>query len=274
MRRQRRLWDVLAIIILTIGALFILLPLAWLLSTAFKNAIVANAVPPQFISPITFSNFHTLVKDQFYGALGHSAILTSLTTAIAMILGTPAGYAFARAEVPGRRLISGVLVASYITPPVVTIIPLFIIFTNVGLVNTYPGLVLAYQTGILPFTIWMSRSFFLDVPREVDEAAWVDGCTKLGAFRRVILPLALPGLTTVAILVALAAWGEYFGALILTGPQTVTAPIAIYSYVGVLSNNWGAMAAGGLVVILPMLAVAMFAQRGLLRGLALGAVKE
>ena len=117
------------------------------------------------------------------------------------------------------------------------------------------------------------RSYFADIPKELDEAAWVDGASKLRAFVAIILPVAWPGVTTVAILVALAAWGEYFGALILSGPATVTAPVAIFTYVGILTANWSVMAAGGILVVLPMLIATTFVQRGLIRGLTVGAIK-
>jgi multiple sugar transport system permease protein len=270
---RRHGWDAVAILLLLLGLVYVLLPLVWVVSTAFKQPLDAFASPPKFISPLTLDNFRTLLSGPFLGDLGHSAILTLLSTAVAMLLGAPAGYAFARSRVPGRHLITGWLIASYVTPAIVFIIPMYIIFSKIGLLNNYVGLVLAYNTGLLPFTIWMMRSYFADIPRELDEAAWVDGSSKLRAFTTIILPVAWPGVTTVAILVALAAWGEYFGALILSGPATVTAPVAIFSYVGILSANWSAMAAGGVLVVLPMLVATMFVQRGLIRGLTVGAVK-
>ncbi|MBV9356060.1 MAG: carbohydrate ABC transporter permease [Chloroflexi bacterium] len=266
-------WDVIAFLLLVIGLVYLLLPLVWLVLTAFKLPLDAFANPPRFISPVTLDNFKTLLSGQFLTNLGHSAILTVLATAVAMGLGAPAGYAFARSRVPGQQLITGWLVASYITPAVVFIIPMYIIFSRLGLLNNYIGLVLAYETGLLPFTIWMMRSYFSDIPRELDEAAWVDGCSKLRAFFTVIMPVAWPGVSTVAILVALASWGEYFGALILSGPSTMTAPVAIFSFVGILTANWSAMAAGGVLVVLPMFVATMFVQRGLIRGLTVGAVK-
>jgi multiple sugar transport system permease protein len=270
---RRHGWDVLAAALLVLGLVYVLLPLVWVVSTAFKQPLDAFASPPKFISSLTLDNFRTLLSGPFLGDLGHSAVVTVLATSVAMVLGAPAGYAFARTRVPGERLITGWLIASYITPAIVYIIPLYIIFSKVGLLNNFLGLTLAYETGLLPFTIWMMRSYFSDIPRELDEAAWVDGCSKLRAFLTIVLPVTWPGVTTVAILVGLAAWGEYFGALILSGPATVTAPVAIFSFVGILSANWSAMAAGGVLVVLPMLIATMFIQRGLIRGLTVGAVK-
>jgi multiple sugar transport system permease protein len=260
-------------VLLLIGLVYLLLPLVWVALTAFKIPIDAFASPPKFISPLTLDNFKVLLTGPFLGDLGHSAVVTGLATGVAMVLGAPAGYAFARTRIPGQGFITGWLVASYITPAIVFIIPLYIMFSRLGLLNNFFGLTLAYETGLLPFTIWMMRSYFADIPRELDEAAWVDGASKLRAFVTIILPVAWPGVTTVAILVALAAWGEYFGALILSGPATVTAPVAIFTYVGILTANWSVMAAGGILVVLPMLIATMFVQRGLIRGLTVGAVK-
>ena len=270
---NRHGWDVISVVLLLIGLVYLLLPLVWVALTAFKIPIDAFASPPKFISPLTLDNFKVLLTGPFLGDLGHSAVVTVLATGVAMVLGAPAGYAFARTRVPGQRFITGWLVASYITPAIVFIIPLYIMFSRLGLLNNFFGLTLAYETGLLPFTIWMMRSYFADIPRELDEAAWVDGAGKLQAFVTIILPVAWPGVTTVATLVALAAWGEYFGALILSGPATVTAPVAIFTYVGILTANWSVMAAGGILVVLPMLIATTFVQRGLIRGLTVGAVK-
>jgi multiple sugar transport system permease protein len=270
---NRHGWDVVSVVLLLIGLVYLLLPLVWVALSAFKIPIDAFASPPKFISPLTLDNFKVLLTGPFLGDLGHSAVVTVLATGVAMVLGAPAGYAFARTRIPGQRLITGWLVASYITPAIVFIIPLYIMFSRLGLLNNFFGLTLAYETGLLPFTIWMMRSYFADIPRELDEAAWVDGAGKLRAFVTIILPVAWPGVTTVAILVALAAWGEYFGALILSGPATVTAPVAIFTYVGILTANWSVMAAGGILVVLPMLVATTFVQRGLIRGLTVGAVK-
>jgi len=270
---SRHGWDYAAAAVLIVGLAYLLLPLVWIASSAVKQPLDAFASPPRFISALTLDNFRTLLSGPFLGALKNSVVVTTLATVTALVLGAPAGYAFARTTVPGQRVITGWLIVSYITPAVVFIIPLYIMFSKVGLLNNYIGLVLAYETGLLPFTIWMMRSYFADIPRELDEAAWVDGAGKLRTFLTIILPATLPGLTTVATLVALSAWGEYFGALILSGTATVTAPVAIFSLVGVLSANWSAMAAGGVLVVLPMLFATMFIQRGLIRGLTAGAVK-
>jgi multiple sugar transport system permease protein len=146
-------------------------------------------------------------------------------------------------------------------------------YLKLGISGSYLALTLTYEIGLLPFAIFMMRGYFADVPVQLEEAALIDGCTRLRAFRLVVLPIMWPAVVTVGILVAIASWGEYFAALVLSNENTVTAPVAIYTYVGTESSDWGTMAAGGSLVVVPVLVLAMVVQRGLIRGLTAGAVK-
>ncbi len=273
-RSRRKLAASLAsnvVLLLFLG--FVLLPVIWIVLTAFKGPKDAYATPPTFTFHPTWLNFHTLFQSQFLAGLGHSAILMVLSTAVALILGVPAGYALARAEFKGKRFMTSWLVIAYVTPVIVFIIPLYVEYLRIGISGSYLALVLAYEIGLLPFTIFMMRSYFADLPVQLEEAAMIDGCSRSRALRRVVLPVMWPAVVTVGILVAIASWGEYFVALVLTNQNTTTAPVAIYTYVGIESSNWGAMAAGSLLVVLPVLVLAVFIQRGLIRGLTSGAVK-
>jgi multiple sugar transport system permease protein len=261
-------------VLLGLGAVFILLPLVWMLSTAFKQPQDAFAVPPHWLSKPTGSNFSDLLTGEFRKYVLNSLLVSVVTTVIALAFGIPAGYAFARTRIRGGKFIQAWFVLAYVIPPVIFIIPLYIIYQHVHLLDSYTGLVLAYETGILPFTVWLMRAYMSEVPKELDEAAWIDGCSKLGALWRVVLPTVLPGITTVGLMVGLSAWGEYFGAVILTGPKTQTAPVAVNSYVGLLSSDWSKLAAAGVVVIVPALLATVFVQRGFARGLSFGAVKQ
>jgi len=252
---------------------FVLLPVIWVVLTAFKTPKDAYATPPTFTFHPTWLNFHTLLHSQFLADLGHSAILMFFSTAVALVLGVPAGYALARASFRGKQFITSWLVIAYVTPVIVFIIPLYVEYLKIGISGSYLALVLAYEIGLLPFTIFMMRSYFADLPVQLEEAAMIDGCNRARAFRLVVLPVMWPAVVTVGILVAIASWGEYFVALVLTNQNTTTAPVAIYTYVGIESSDWGAMAAGSLLVVLPVLILAVFVQRGLIRGLTSGAVK-
>jgi multiple sugar transport system permease protein len=260
--------------LLIIAAVFVLLPLFWLLSTAFKTPAAAFALPPKWISKPTTANFSTLLTGQFGHSVLNSVIVAAASTAVALLLGIPAGYSFARAPVRGARIINSWFILAYVAPPAVFIIPLYIIYQHLSLLDTYWGLVLAYLTGLLPFTVWLMRVYFAEVPRELDEAAWIDGCSKMRALWRVVLPTVWPGVSTVGLLVGLASWGEYFGAAILTGPRTQTAPVAVYSFVGTLTSNWSELAAAGLIVVVPALIATIAVQRGFVSGLTFGAVKQ
>jgi multiple sugar transport system permease protein len=261
-------------VVLLIFLGFVLLPVLWVALTAFKDPAAAYATPPTITFRPTLSNFHELFRSQFLTDLGHSAILMVLSTAVALVLGVPAGYAFSRATFRGKRFISSWLVIAYITPAIVFIIPLYVEYLEIGISGSYLALVLAYEIGLLPFAIFMMRGYFTDLPVQLEEAAMIDGCTRLRAFRLVVLPVMWPAVVTVGILVAIASWGEYFDALVLSNENTTTAPVAIYTYVGTESSDWGAMAAGALLVVLPVLILAMVVQRGLVRGLTAGAVSK
>jgi multiple sugar transport system permease protein len=230
-------------------------------------------VPPKIISAGTLENFRSLTGDGYLKSLRNSAIITGFTTVSTLVLGVPTGYAFARGKFRGRAAIGIFLLYSRMVPPVIFIIPLFLFFHHLNLVGNFRGMVLAYLTGLLPFAVWMSASYFQDVPVELEEAARVDGCTRGQAFWRIALPLALPGVVSVGLLVGIAAWSEYFIPLILAGPTTTPATVGIVSFIGVDTINWGAMCAGALTLIIPVFIATLLAQRGLLRGLTAGAIK-
>jgi multiple sugar transport system permease protein len=269
-RRRAMLSRVLAYGGLVIGLLFVLLPVFWLLETAFQQPRNAFTIPPHFLFAPTLSNFRTLLNGQFSASLVHSLILMASSTAVALLLGVPAGYALSRSKFRGSRVITGWLIGAYITPALIYIVPLYVIYQRLGLIGSYPSLILYYETFQMPFTIFMTRGYFTDIPRSFDESAWIDGCSRWEAFRKVVLPLTLPGIATVAILDAIGAWGEYFGALIFSGPSTETAPVAIYQYVGLDVSDWSAMAAAALFVVVPIMVLTAVAQRGLVRGITAG----
>jgi multiple sugar transport system permease protein len=273
LRPHRRSIETLRFCLLGIGLVLVAVPFLWIIVTAFKRPVDAASVPPKLISPLTTKNIADLNQNGFVQSLKSSVILTTTTTLSTLVFGVPAGYAFARGRFRGRLFLGGFLLFSRMVPPVVFIIPLFLFFHDLNLVGTYTGLTLAYLTGLLPFAAWMCASYFRDVPEELEEAARVDGCTRVQAFARIALPLALPGIVSVTLLIAIAAWSEYFIPLILAGPTTTPATVGIVSFIGVDTINWGAMAAGALSLIVPVFIATLLAQRGLLRGLTAGAVK-
>jgi multiple sugar transport system permease protein len=279
MRRYRRRGNrrrgilALRILLLVIGLVLIGIPFLWIVLTAFKDPVAADASPPMFISPLTLSNFDALFQDGYAKSLLNSVIITTLATGFTLIFGIPAGYAFARGRFRGRNFFGAFLLFSRMVPPVIYIIPLFLFFHLLNLIGTFTGLTLAYLTGLLPFTVWMSASYFQGVPVELEDAARVDGCSRLRSFVSISLPLALPGIVSVGLLIGIAAWGEYFIPLILGGFSTEPATVGIVDFVGIDGSSWGPMAAGALCLIVPVFLATLVAQRSLIDGLTSGALK-
>jgi multiple sugar transport system permease protein len=273
MRRRRKGILALRIFLLVLGLVLLGIPFLWIVLTAFKEPIAADASPPQFISPLTLANFRALFQDNYAQSLLNSVIITTLSTGFTLIFGIPAGYAFARGKFRGRGFFGAFLLFSRMVPPVIYIIPLFLFFHFLNLIGSFTGLTLAYLTGLLPFTVWMSASYFQAVPMELEEAARVDGASRLRIFFRIALPLALPGVISVGLLIGIAAWGEYFIPLILGGFSTEPATVGIVDFIGVDGSSWGPMAAGALCLIIPVFVATLIAQRSLLDGLTAGAIK-
>jgi multiple sugar transport system permease protein len=272
MRTSRRI-TVLRTVLLIGGLGLVAIPFVWILLTAFKFPVDAASVPPEIFSPFTWSNFTQVFNGEYLQSVGNSVIITVGTTAMTLAFGVPAGYALARGKFFGRRFLGAFLLFSRMVPPVIFIIPLFLFFHELGLIDSFLGLILAYLSGLLPFTIWLCASYFADIPQELEDAARVDGCSRFQAFLRVALPLAIPGVITVGMLIAIAAWSEYFIPLLLAGPYTTPATVGLVNFIGVDTINWGAMAAAALVLAVPVFFVTLLAQRGLLRGLTAGAIK-
>ena len=272
-RRRRKGILALRILLLLIGLVLIGIPFLWIVLTAFKDPVAADASPPMFISPLTLSNFDALFQDGYAKSLLNSVIITTLSTGFTLIFGIPAGYAFARGRFRGRNFFGAFLLFSRMVPPVIYIIPLFLFFHLLNLIGTFTGMTLAYLTGLLPFTVWMSASYFQGVPVELEDAARVDGCSRLRSFISISLPLALPGIVSVGLLIGIAAWGEYFIPLILGGFSTEPATVGIVDFVGIDGSSWGPMAAGALCLIVPVFLATLVAQRSLIDGLTSGALK-
>jgi multiple sugar transport system permease protein len=268
---SKRAADIMTVVALLMGAAFILLPLFWIVDTAFKPIGEAFVLPPKFIYSPTLGNFSALIGgqyNQYVADMGHSAIIMVVSVGVSITLGVPAGYGLARSRFRGSGAITGWLIVAYIVPALVYIVPLYAIYTKLRMSGSYLSMILYYETFEMPFVVFMMRSYFADVPHELEDAALVDGCSHWQAFRRIMLPLVIPGLSTVTILACIMSWGEFFGALIFTGSSTITAPVAIEQYIGQDTSNWSTLAAAALLLVLPVLVLAGFVQRGYLRTFA------
>ena len=255
---------------------FCILPLAWLLLTSLK--LEEDIVTPvmQYVPHyVTLENYVTIWTESGFPKLVFNSVLTTIyTVAICATVGALASYSLARFAFPGRRsFLLGYLVVRMF-PAVLMIIPLFIAMRAIHLLDTRIGLAIAYTSFLLPLFIWMMLGFFRTAPTELEDAARIDGCTRLGALLRVVIPVVRNGLAATAVFVAISAWNEFIFALMLTTSEgSRTWPVGLQLMVGEFQLPWGPLSAGGIISIVPVLALFAVAQRTMVRGIAAGAVK-
>jgi multiple sugar transport system permease protein len=263
---------------IAIALVITLFPVYWIASNSFKYDIDIFAVPPEWL-PVNPTLKHyraAFIERPFLQYALNSLIIAVSTTVISVVLGTLAGYALARFHYPGRwrHQISFWILSTRMMPPIVTIIPLYLAFNYLNMLNTKPAVVIAYTAFNLPFATWMMKSYFQDLPVELEEAAMVDGDTRWGAFLRVALPLARPGLAATAIFCLITSWNEFLLALILTlTERSQTLPIGIAGRVTQYHTYWGEISAAGFFSCIPIMIFAFIVQKHLVRGLSFGAVK-
>jgi multiple sugar transport system permease protein len=263
---------------IAIASVFItLVPIIWLILTSFRPQVeLASARLMLLPHDPTLQNYvdvFTRYKTTNY--LINSVIVSVGVVITNLIIGPPAAYALARFRFPGDQIILAMIVVFRMIPIVTAMIPLFIVFSVLGLLNTYAGLIVAQTAFKLPVTIWVLRGFFIDVPKELDDAARVDGCSTFSTFLRIALPLVKPGLAAAGVLAFLWTWNDLIVTLILsTGDATVMLPLGLTKFVLEYGVDWGPMTAAGVIVFLPTLVFIFVAERYLVGGLTLGGVKE
>ncbi len=269
--RLRRLLTILALFPVLAWTLF---PLLWIFLASFKTELGLYARPPQWLFRPIFDNYtHVLFTIPFFQYLTNSVVIALGTTAGSLVLGTLAAYGFSRIRFRGSDGLRFVVLVTRMVPRMTLVVPYYLLMLKVGMLDTYTGLVTAYVSFALPFSIWLLIGFFDDVPIEVEEAALVDGCTSLGALVRVVLPIAAPGLAVAAIFAFLVSWNEFLFALILSGPASKTLPVVIAGLTTDVGPLYGQMSAAAVLVMLPNVVMTLLLQRYVVRGLTLGAVK-
>lgn len=261
----------LAVILAVVLSIF---PIFFLLVTSFKPPELTFAIPPVWVFQPTLQNYREVFAGgTFAKYFLNSLIIATSTTAIALALGSLAGYGFARFRFRGAAWMRLGSLVPQMLPPITIIVPLYVLFNTMDLIDTRLALIISYLTFSIPLSIWMMTGFFADVPVELEESAMIDGCTRIGAFMRVSLPIVAPGLAATAILSFMYCWNEFLYAVILTGRDARTLPVTITSFMTNKAILWGRIAASGSLVLVPVLVFALLAQRYLVRGLSRGAVK-
>src|SRR5271166_4597478 len=262
----------LALIAMTAVFLF---PLLWVIGLSLKTRLQVFANPPLFVWWPTLENYvGVLGQADFLQAFVNSLVVSSGAVLLSICVGVPAAYAFARFPFRGGSFLFFSLLVMRMLPPIAVLVPMYILFSKFGLTTTRLSVVLAYSTFSLPLVVWIMRGFFEDLPRELEESAWVDGASRYAAFRHVVLPLIRPGLVAASILCLQLAWNDFLFAAVLTNNATRTLPVLMAGFSGGDTGvDWGGMTASGALVILPVLIFSFAAQRHLVAGLSSGAVK-
>ncbi|WP_240741694.1 carbohydrate ABC transporter permease [Deinococcus sp. KSM4-11] len=279
--RPTRTQTVLTYAGVMVFALSVLLPVLWMLVSSVMPATDLTTRPLRWI-PVhpDWSRYASLLTvgdntpgQTFLYALRNSAAVALSTTALALLLGIPAAYALSRFP-HGKAGLLPAVIATYMLPPVALVLPLYQLLARLHLLNTVWGLILVYCSVILPFTTWLLKANFDTVPAEIEEAGLIDGLSRMGCMTRIVVPLALPGVTTSAIFAVLLAWDEFFYALLFTnGLAAKTLPVAIADFTAGRATDYGLIMSAGVLAALPPVLIAVALQRGLLAGLTSGGVK-
>ncbi len=296
------------VILLVVGIM--LIPVVWMGMTAFKSRPDAAAVPPKVFFEPTLEGFVSLLTDRrqmtateveeysartdlnwaeelvakrgqiiisqsrFPDQLKNSLIIAGVSTVLSVSMAVLSAYAFSRFEIPGKDDMLFFILSTRMLPPVVVTIPIFLMYRELSLYDTYPGIIILYTAFNLSFAVWLLKGFIDEIPKEYEEAALVDGYTRLQAFRKIVLPQAATGIAATTVFSFIFAWNEYAFALMLTADTTRTAPPSIPSRIGTGGVEWAAIAAGSLAFLIPVIIVTFALRRHLLRGVTFGAIRK
>jgi multiple sugar transport system permease protein len=272
--RMRRILEV-ELPVLAIVA-FALAPYLWMVLTSVKPQAELSLWPVQYLPRnATLDHYRELIgRTSFAGSLLNSLVIAGGAAVLGLGVSIPAAYAFSRFRFRGRRMLMTAFLVINMFPVVLLIIPLFVMMRRLGLLDTFQGVILAHSTFAIPFAIWMLTSYFNAIPRDLDEAATIDGATRLQTIRLVVLPLLVPGIVTAGIYIFITSWNEYLFAMMLSGQAVRTVTVAMQLFIGEFTIQWGLLTAGGTLIALPATILFLLVQRRLVSGLTAGAVKS
>lgn len=271
-RKNSRLgWNLLGLLVFVIAGF----PLYWMLNTAFKPAKDAIDPDPSLLpTGLTFDNFgRALDIADFWGPVGRSLVVSLAVVVIGMVVGLLAALAISRFAFRGRKIVIVGILAVQMVPLVAMIIPVFLLLNDLGQYDRLTGLIITYLTFVLPFTVWTLRGFIVNIPKELEEAAMVDGCSRTGAFLRVVFPLLAPGMVATSVYGFIQAWNEYLYALMLLSQKNQTATVWLGNFTTKHGTEYAPMMAGATMMAVPIVALFLLVQRKMAAGLTAGAVK-
>jgi len=272
----RRFQSELSYAVLTALGLIVLFPFYWMTVTSFKGEEQMRSLVSMFWpSPFIIENYQQLLrKTEFISWYGNSVIVSVASTILATAVGTVGAYALARLKFLGRGFMASATLITYLVPPSILFIPLYAQIKTLGLANSLSGLILSYPSFTVPFVTWLLMGYFESIPEELEEAAMIDGATRFGAFRRIILPLAAPGVLAAALYAFTQAWNEFLYSLVfITDSRLRTLPVGLASFITGDVYGWGYLMAGAVLTTLPVIAAYMYLQKYMVEGLTAGGVK-
>ncbi|WP_407530960.1 carbohydrate ABC transporter permease [Methylobacterium oryzisoli] len=271
-----RRWRVLALAGASLAFLAAwVFPILWSVLNSLKTEQDILAYPPKLVFAPTLDAY----RDVLFGPasilpnLVSSLVIAAGTTVLTMVMAIPAAYALARLKLPGKRFAGFAVLAAQMLPPVGIIIPYFLILRNIGWLDSYQGIILIYLSFSLPFAVWLLVSYFEDIPFEMEEAAYIDGATRLRTLWRIIIPQVRGGIAVTVVFVFLNAWNEFLFAVVLSGNTVRPVTIAIFNFVSVEQTLWAKLAAASVLAMLPVIVLGLVAQKHIVKGLTVGAVK-
>lgn len=279
-KRRKKIIDTIGTVIIWLFVLGAIFPIIWMMVTSLMTQ--GEIATGKIGIPNNFANYVEMwQRVEFFKYFKNSVIVCGTTTLIALFIATFAGYAVSRFKFPGSGIFGAAVLATQMVPGIMFLLPLYLMFIKIQdtlgirIINTYAGLIIVYSAFFIPFSIWILRGFFAGIPRELEEAAVIDGCSKFGAFIRIILPIARIGMIATGIYIFLMAWDELLFAWVLTTSSDVaTIPVGIRLYVGNYQNRYDLLMAAGSVTTLPVLIIFFGLQKQFIRGMTAGAVKS
>jgi multiple sugar transport system permease protein len=263
---------VLTYLTLAVVLTIVLLPISWVVLCSFKTEAQIRSMPPALLFEPTFSAYEQISHDIPSNFL-NSIVICSSSVVLSLAIGIPAAYALSRIRFRGRNNVTFWIISTQMAPAFGFIVPFYIIYRDLSLLDTYQGLIIIYLTFNLPFVIWMMKGFFSEIPNALDEAALIDGCSRLGALVRIVLPVSVPAIAATLVLSFIFSWNEFLFAYVLSSQATRTVPVAIATRVAFMDIRWSQMAAIATISIIPIMILTALVQRHLVRGLTFGAMK-
>jgi multiple sugar transport system permease protein len=273
-KAKRTLSGIAVHAVLIAACMTVLLPLIWILRTSFAHRVIAYKIPPEWFFSPTWENYLIIFKNHPFQLFFANSLSVALgSTLLCLLIGAPAAYSFSRFRTGGNSVRVSVLTTQML-PAITLVIPFFLMFRWVGLYNTRIGLIITYITFNIPFVIWILIGFFDGIPRELDESAMIDGCTRFSSFLRVIVPISVPGMLSAGVFSFVLSWNEFLFALILTGKKSKTLPVAVAGLITQQGTEIGAVCAATMLIIVPMILLYFGFRSFLIKGMIAGAIKE